>query len=79
MDYQPELAFDATKILSFFRAFYEELNWKFSGTVSYSEASRSICDHFPAWTDGLIERCWPQIYSEHDDVGISYLLLQNRP
>ncbi|KAJ7275353.1 hypothetical protein B0H12DRAFT_1086888 [Mycena haematopus] len=30
MDYQPELAFDATKIFSVFKAFYEELNWKFT-------------------------------------------------
>ncbi|KAJ7456675.1 hypothetical protein FB451DRAFT_613190 [Mycena latifolia] len=30
MDYDPELAFDATKIFSLFKAFYEELNWKFS-------------------------------------------------
>lgn len=31
MDYQPELAFDATKIFSVFKALYEELNWKFTG------------------------------------------------
>ncbi|KAJ7655130.1 hypothetical protein DFH06DRAFT_491600 [Mycena polygramma] len=30
MDYQPELAFDATKIFSVFKALYEELNWKFT-------------------------------------------------
>ncbi|KAJ7225820.1 hypothetical protein GGX14DRAFT_422501 [Mycena pura] len=30
MDFQPELAFDATKILSIFKAFYQELNWKFT-------------------------------------------------
>ncbi|KAJ7462702.1 hypothetical protein B0H11DRAFT_2310714 [Mycena galericulata] len=29
MDYDPELAFDTTKIFSVFKAFYEELNWKF--------------------------------------------------
>ncbi|KAF7319927.1 Membrane protein [Mycena kentingensis (nom. inval.)] len=30
MDFQPELTFDATKILSIFKAFYQELNWKFT-------------------------------------------------
>ncbi|KAJ6615943.1 hypothetical protein B0H10DRAFT_2190770, partial [Mycena sp. CBHHK59/15] len=30
MDYEPELAFDATKIFSIFKAFYEELNLKFA-------------------------------------------------
>ncbi|KAJ7785985.1 hypothetical protein B0H16DRAFT_1488812 [Mycena metata] len=30
MDYQPELAFDATKLFSVFKGLYEELNWKFS-------------------------------------------------
>ncbi|KAJ6574791.1 hypothetical protein B0H19DRAFT_1254444 [Mycena capillaripes] len=30
MDYQPELAFDATKIFSVFKSLYEELNWKFT-------------------------------------------------
>ncbi|KAJ7783436.1 hypothetical protein DFH07DRAFT_995453, partial [Mycena maculata] len=30
MDYDPELAFDITKIFSVFKAFYEELNWKFT-------------------------------------------------
>jgi hypothetical protein len=35
MDFQPELAFDATKILSVFKALYEELNWKFTGIYSF--------------------------------------------
>ncbi|KAJ7042558.1 hypothetical protein C8F04DRAFT_1076309 [Mycena alexandri] len=30
MDYQPELAFDATRLFSVFKGLYEELNWKFS-------------------------------------------------
>ncbi|KAF8898398.1 hypothetical protein BD779DRAFT_1607219 [Infundibulicybe gibba] len=30
MDYNGEMSFDAVKILSLFRAFYEELGWKFS-------------------------------------------------
>ncbi|KAJ7071321.1 hypothetical protein C8F01DRAFT_1216892 [Mycena amicta] len=30
MDFQTELTFDATKILSIFKAFYQELNWKFT-------------------------------------------------
>nr|GAT49743.1 membrane protein [Mycena chlorophos] len=30
IDFQPELTFDATKILSIFKAFYQELNWKFT-------------------------------------------------
>ncbi|KAJ7666434.1 hypothetical protein B0H17DRAFT_1162542 [Mycena rosella] len=30
LDYDSELAFDATKRFSLFKAFYEELNWKFS-------------------------------------------------
>ncbi|KAF7306649.1 Membrane protein [Mycena indigotica] len=30
MDFQPELTFDATKILSIFKAFFQELNWKFT-------------------------------------------------
>lgn len=29
MDYNAEMAFDATKVLSLFRAFYEELGRKF--------------------------------------------------
>jgi proteasome activator subunit 4 len=53
MDYNGEMSFDAVKILSLFRAFYEELSWKFS-----------------AWTDQVLERCWPEIHSEHDDVSI---------
>ncbi|CAK5265273.1 unnamed protein product [Mycena citricolor] len=31
LDFQPELAFDATKYLSIFKSFYRELNWKFLG------------------------------------------------
>ncbi|KAJ6627245.1 hypothetical protein B0H10DRAFT_1941394 [Mycena sp. CBHHK59/15] len=30
MEYEPELAFDATKIFTVFKAFYEELDWKFT-------------------------------------------------
>ncbi|KAJ7130046.1 hypothetical protein C8R43DRAFT_1025561 [Mycena crocata] len=30
LDYEPELAFDTTKIFSIFKAFYEGLNWKFT-------------------------------------------------
>ncbi|KAJ7102239.1 hypothetical protein B0H15DRAFT_813790 [Mycena belliarum] len=30
MDYDPELAFDATKTLTLFKAVFEELNWKFT-------------------------------------------------
>ena len=51
MDYNGESPFDAITILSCFRAFYEELGWKFS-----------------AWTDETMQRCWPEISSEHDDV-----------
>lgn len=31
LDYEPELAFDSTKIFSVFKSFYESLNWKFTG------------------------------------------------
>ncbi|KAJ7169566.1 hypothetical protein C8R46DRAFT_1162360 [Mycena filopes] len=30
MDYQPELAFDATKLFTVFKGLYQELNWKFT-------------------------------------------------
>ncbi|KAK7064490.1 membrane protein [Favolaschia claudopus] len=33
MDFQPELAFDATKIFSIFTALYEALNWKFTAWI----------------------------------------------
>lgn len=56
VDYNSEMSFDAVKVLSLFRAFYEELGWKFS-----------------AWADEVIERCWVEIYSEHDDVSSSIL------
>ncbi|KAF8213398.1 hypothetical protein K438DRAFT_1902498 [Mycena galopus ATCC 62051] len=36
MDYQLELAFDATKIFAVFKGFYEELNWKFTGIFSFT-------------------------------------------
>lgn len=32
MDYNPELAFDTTKLLSVLKGFSETLNWKFNGT-----------------------------------------------
>jgi len=60
MDYNGEMSFDAVKILSLFRAFYEELNWKFS-----------------AWAAEVLERCWPEIHSEHDDVSVVLPLSQS--
>jgi proteasome activator subunit 4 len=57
MDYNGESSFDAIKTLSFFREFYQELNWKFS-----------------AWMDGMVQRCWPEISGEHDDVsGVGFI------
>lgn len=54
LDFNGESSFDATKVLSLFRAFYEGLGWKFS-----------------SWTDDVLDRYWPQIDSEHDDVSSS--------
>lgn len=54
VDFKAESTFDVVKVLSFFRAFYEELGWKFS-----------------AWSDDVLERCWSEIDSEHDDVRFS--------
>jgi proteasome activator subunit 4 len=50
-DYNSESSFDATKSLCFFRAFYEELNWKAW-----------------AWMDDALDRIWPELSGEHDDV-----------
>ncbi|KAL0579785.1 Proteasome activator BLM10 [Marasmius crinis-equi] len=51
LDYSTELSFDAVKILSLFRACYEQLGRKISG-----------------WIDEIVERCWSEIHSEHEDV-----------
>ncbi|KAK1232607.1 Proteasome activator BLM10 [Marasmius sp. AFHP31] len=51
LDYNTELSFDAVKILSLFRACYEQLGRKIS-----------------AWIDEIVERCWLEIHSEHEDV-----------
>lgn len=53
LDFNTGLAFDAVKILSLFRALYEELKRKFI-----------------PWSDETVERCWDEISSEHDEVGI---------
>lgn len=53
LDFNAELSFDVIKVLSVFRAFYEELGCKFS-----------------AWADEVLERCWPEIHGDHDDVSL---------
>ncbi|KAF9270499.1 ARM repeat-containing protein [Marasmius fiardii PR-910] len=51
LDYNTELSFDAVRILSLFRASYEQLGRKFISCV-----------------DEVVERCWSEIHSEHEDV-----------
>ena len=51
VDFHAEMSLDALKVLSMFRALYEELNWKFS-----------------PWTNEVLNRCWAEIHSEHDDI-----------
>lgn len=53
-DFNSELSFDAIKIASFIRAFYEELGWQ------------SV-----AWMDDILERYWPELHNEHDEVRLT--------
>jgi len=61
LDYNTELSFDAVKILSLFRACYEQLGRKIS-----------------AWIDEIVERCWLEIHSEHEDVCYPYSMFRRR-
>lgn len=50
-DWNTESSFDAIKVLSAFRCFYEQVGWR--GT---------------AWVPDVMERAWPELTGEHDDV-----------
>lgn len=51
VDFNGETTFDVVQVLSYFRAFYEELRWK-----------------FVPWTNEIMDRCWGELSSEHEDV-----------
>jgi proteasome activator subunit 4 len=50
-DWNTESSFDAIKVLSIFRTFYEGMGWKSS-----------------AWVPDAVQRAWPELTGEHDDV-----------
>jgi proteasome activator subunit 4 len=61
-DLNGQSTFDATKVLIFFRAFYEEVGWKAA-----------------AWMDEAIQRVWPELVGEHDDVSRLLISRQRGP